>query len=202
MHIRAERGFTLIELVVVLILVGILAVAAIPRLVDKSGFAARGAKDFLGASLRYAQKSAVAMRRNVCVVVSSTGLAVTYASNFGSTQSCAAGNLLMNPGNNKPYNDPSNVFPGGATVVSGTSFIFDAVGRPLTTLFAPTAAVITLTVNGLPHPFAIRPETGYVRASTRRGLLVIDSPGWIQPHRAGHLHRHCECCRRWRIGGL
>lgn len=158
-----QHGFTLIELVVVIIIVGILAVAVIPRLVDKSGFAAQGAKNFLGASLRYAQKSAVAMRRNVCVVVSSTGLAVTYASSAGSNQSCAAGNLLMNPGNNKPYSDPSNVFPGGATVASGTSFIFDALGRPLTTLFAPMAAVIPLTVNGYVVPsITIEPETGYV----------------------------------------
>jgi MSHA pilin protein MshC len=162
MDIRAGRGFTLVELVVVLILVGILAVTAIPRLFDTSSFAARGAKDFLGASLRYAQKSAVAMRRNVCVVVSSTGLAVTYATNFGSNQNCAAGNLLMNPGNNKPYSDPSNVFPGGATVASGTSFIFDALGRPLTTLFTSTTAVITLNVNGYVPSITIEPETGYV----------------------------------------
>jgi MSHA pilin protein MshC len=159
---HADRGVTLVELVIVLVIVSILAVAVLPRLFDKSGFAARGAKDFLGASLRYSQKSAVAMRRNVCVVVSGTGLAVTYASIFGSNQNCAAGNLLMNPGNNKPYNDPSNVFPGGATVVSGTSLIFDAVGRPLTPAFVPTAAAITLTVNGYVPSITIEPETGYV----------------------------------------
>jgi MSHA pilin protein MshC len=157
-----QHGFTLIELVVVIIIVGILSVAAIPRLLDKTGFAARGAKDFLGASLRYSQKSAVAMRRNVCVVVSSTGLAVTYATNFGSNQNCAGSNLLMNPGNNKPYSDPSNVFPGGATVASGTSLIFDALGRPLTALFAPTAGVVTITVNGYSPDVIIEPETGYV----------------------------------------
>jgi MSHA pilin protein MshC len=160
---QVDRGFTLVELVVVLVLVGILAVAVMPRLFDKSSFAARGAKDFLGASLRYAQKSAVAMRRNVCVVVSSTAVAVTYATNFGSNQNCAAGNLLINPGNNKPFSDPSNVFPGGATVASGTSFIFDALGRPLTTAFVPTVSpAITLTVNGYVPSISIEPETGYV----------------------------------------
>jgi len=161
MAIRAGRGFTLVELVVVLILVGILAVTAIPRLFDKSSFAARGAKDFLGASLRYAQKSAVGMRRNVCVVVSSTGLAVTYAANFGSSQNCVAGNLLLNPGNNKPYSDPSNIFPGGATLTTaGTAFIFDALGRPLNAAFALTVPP-TLTFAGY-APITIEPETGYV----------------------------------------
>jgi MSHA pilin protein MshC len=160
MDIRAERGFTLAELVIVLVLVGILAVTAIPRLFDQNSFAARGAKDFLGASLRYAQKSAVAMRRNVCVVVTANAVAITYATSFGSNQNCAAGNLLTNPGNNKPYSDPSNIFPGGATVTSGTSFIFDALGRPRDAAFAPTAPP-TLTFNGY-APITIEPETGYV----------------------------------------
>jgi MSHA pilin protein MshC len=159
---RPERGFTLAELVVVLVVVGILAVAAIPRLFDTSGFAARGARDFLDASLRYAQKSAVAMRRNVCVAVTGTVLSVTYASNTGSDQVCGSSNFVLNPGNGAPFVDPSNAFPGGATITSSASFIFDALGRPLSAPSVPAAGPIVLTVSGYAQPVTIEPETGYV----------------------------------------
>lgn len=62
----AERGFTLVELIVTMIVVGILAVAVIPRFADQSGFDARGFRDGTLSVLRYAQKSAVAQRRQVC----------------------------------------------------------------------------------------------------------------------------------------
>jgi len=160
--LRRQRGFTLVELVIVLMLVGIVAVVAIPRLANTSEFAARGGRDFVGAALRYAQKSAIAMRRNVCVTVVATGLAITYAGTAGASQACAAGNTIANPANGLPYGDPSNVLPGGATLVAGPSLAFDALGRPLTAALAPLAAAQTITVNGYATPVTIEPETGYV----------------------------------------
>lgn len=62
-----QRGFTLVELIVTLVVVGILAVAVIPRFASQADFDARGFFDGTLSILRYAQKSAVAQRRTVCV---------------------------------------------------------------------------------------------------------------------------------------
>ena len=72
-----QRGFTLVELVVTMIVVGILAVAALPRFADQGEFNARGYTDQVRAALQFAQKSAVASRRCVCVAVDAGGLTFT-----------------------------------------------------------------------------------------------------------------------------
>ncbi len=159
---RRERGFTLVELVIVMVVTGVLAVVAVPRLFDKSGFAARGARDFISSAVRYAQKSAVAMRRNVCISVGGSSLAATYASATGSGQICGAGNALANPANGLAYADPTNALPGGATVASPASLVFDATGRPMSAPATPLASALTISVNGYAIPVTIEPESGLV----------------------------------------
>lgn len=60
---RQSTGFTLIELIVLMILVGILAVAVLPRFSGLTAFSARGYADQIESYLRFAQKTAVAGRR-------------------------------------------------------------------------------------------------------------------------------------------
>jgi MSHA pilin protein MshC len=157
---QAQRGFTLAELIIVMILIGILAVVAIPRLFDQSGFAARGTRDFVGSALRYAQKSAVAMRRNVCVDVGTASLAITYASAAGSAQACAAVNTVAEPGTGQPF--ASHTYPQGASVAAATSLVFDALGRPMSASLVLLSATQSITVTGNATPVTIEPETGYV----------------------------------------
>jgi len=56
---HSQRGMTLVELVVVLVLMGILAAFVIPRFMGGSGYAARAAQDRLVAAARYAQEVAM-----------------------------------------------------------------------------------------------------------------------------------------------
>jgi MSHA pilin protein MshC len=60
-----NSGFTLIELVTSLVLVGVLAAVAAPRFVDNRSFDQRGYADELAAGLRYAQRVAIASSCNV-----------------------------------------------------------------------------------------------------------------------------------------
>ncbi|MAZ43652.1 MAG: hypothetical protein CMF48_00540 [Legionellales bacterium] len=64
---QAQRGFTLLEMVLVMILVGILSAVALPRLVTKD-YESAFFKDGLINGLRYGEKIAVASRRDVGVI--------------------------------------------------------------------------------------------------------------------------------------
>lgn len=121
-----SRGFTLVELVMVIVLLGVLAAVAIPKIVGPSVFNTRGFHDQTLAYLRYAQKTAVAQRRTVCVSFTGSSLSLSVASAAG-VLSCSA-NLV----------GPAGEVPATATAASGTAysatpsnFNFDGLGQPI-----------------------------------------------------------------------
>jgi len=95
---RTRRGFTTIELVVVIVILGILAVAVLPRLSDSDALRAAGFHDEVVAALRYAQKTAVSHRRLVCATVAPTTVTLTIAAANGAG-ACSAATLNGPDGN-------------------------------------------------------------------------------------------------------
>src|SRR3989338_2309849 len=81
---KHQAGFTLVELIMTMVIVGILAVFAAPRFFGADIFKSRGFADQIQASLRYAQKIAIAQRRNVCVTIAGNSLSLAT----GATAAC------------------------------------------------------------------------------------------------------------------
>lgn len=140
---RAAAGFTLVELVMTMIVVGILAVAVLPRFADVSVFEARGFRDETLSLLRYAQKSAVAQRRTVCVAVASSGITLTIDTTTMPDGSCDG-----------PLTLPAT--PRGSSGLAGTGFNFLASGA------TSGAGTHTLTITDAAD-IKIDVATGYVR---------------------------------------
>lgn len=129
-----------------MVIIGIIAVVAAPRFFDNNVFQSRGFADQVKASLRYAQKAAIAQHRYVCAAFTSNSVALS----IGATGAC--GTALQSPTGNASYTITA---PSGVAFASTPgAFNFDALGRP--------SAGQTMSVAGATGSITVEAETGYV----------------------------------------
>ncbi len=160
----AAIGFTIVELIVVLSIVGVIALVAIPRFVGVDSFQSRGFYDRATSVVRQAHKTAIAQRRQVFVVVTLDRIAVCYdagctnrvsmSSEFGFTAS-------MESALGKCANDRTWLCAGTPDGVSLPTVTrsFDGLGRPS----AGAIIDVTSTIAGDPaRQIVVEAETGYV----------------------------------------
>jgi MSHA pilin protein MshC len=152
------RGFTLVELVMVMVITGVLAVAVIPRFFNRQDFQDKGFYDETLAVLRYGQKAAIAQRRTVCVAFSSNTVTLTIAS--------AANSGNCNTALASPTGASSFVVTGRGTAAfstTPTNFKFNSLGEPLAADDTLLAVKKTITVTHV-GDIQIEAETGYVHS--------------------------------------
>lgn len=159
-----QRGFTLIELIMVIVMLGILAVYAAPRLFNSNDVYARGFHDETLAYLRYAQKTAIGQRRTVCVnFASSSSLTLSIALNPATFDCTTAGTLTGPKGDVASTTLTSRPGSGVAynTTPAPVNFNFNGLGQPITGA-GVSMATQTIQVVGVNKFITVESATGYV----------------------------------------
>ena len=158
------RGFTLTELIMVIVLMGILAAVAAPKIFSTSDFYARGFHDENLAYLRYAQKTAIAQRRTVCVTFDTGASTMTLAiASAAATTSCASAGTLSGPKGETPVTLSARSGIAYSTALPPTSFNFDALGQPIVAAGTGAAqATQTFQIQGASNTITVEAATGYV----------------------------------------
>lgn len=157
------RGFTQVELIVTIVLIGIVSAVALPRFSGGSGVEGGAFTDEARAALRYAQRTAVASRRLVCASLTTSTLQLRIASASGAT---TCNTPLLDPTGQAAYQlDASSPDYRNLTgFVSGQfpgTLNFDALGRPVNAAGTALTAVTTIAVTG-GSVISVEPETGHV----------------------------------------
>lgn len=113
---RGGRGFTLVELVMVIVILGLLSVVVLPRFSATNSVRSAAFRDEAVAALRYAHKTAISHRRLVCVAVTPNAVSLSIAA---SNPASACGSPLPGP-------DGQSAFASSGTplITSGTGTIY------------------------------------------------------------------------------
>jgi MSHA pilin protein MshC len=161
-----SSGFSLVELIMVMVITGVLAVFALPRFFDTNDFVDKGFGDETLAILRYAQKAAVAQRRTVCVAFSATKVILSVTQN-ASPATCVTGPTV-------PLQSPTGAPQFTVSATGSASFSpvpvtlqFNALGQPLDgsgVKIPPPGMTITIVngSNAQVMQITVEAETGYV----------------------------------------
>lgn len=165
------RGFTFVELIMIMILLGVLAVVAMPRMFDRLTFDELAFFDQTKSMLRYAQKLAVAQNRPVYVRLNGSSVALCYDAACSSRVAPASGSGTGAIACSSDSNWFCEAPPNGVSYTSGNAlFYYSAQGKPYNpgdtepnSTFTGQLS-ITITSSGSSRTIFVEQETGYVHS--------------------------------------
>ena len=147
-----NSGFSMIELIAVVVLLGILSIVALGRFTDPDEFAARGFFDDTVAAVGFAQKLAISSGCDVRVSLAVASFQLLQSS------TCTAddfANPVANPANRSNVYQNSNI-PAGFSLTAGT-VTFNARGAR-----EEATSVFSLTDGSTTYSFRVHVTTGLV----------------------------------------
>ncbi|MBI3188714.1 MAG: prepilin-type N-terminal cleavage/methylation domain-containing protein [Gammaproteobacteria bacterium] len=153
-----SAGFTLIELIMVLVVLAALSVIAYPRFIQQSDFDSFAFTQELTTAIRFANKLSIASGCPIRVAISANSYALHYPDNTdGNTTTCDpptafGSNPVINP--NKPGNYTGTT-SSGVTMTGFGDFYFGTSGEP--------SNAGTITVNPGNRQIIIHPLTGFIQ---------------------------------------
>ncbi len=113
-----QRGFTIVELIMVIVILGIISAVAVPRFFDRQVFDERFYFEEALSTVRYGQKLAVASGCLVNVKINNSGYALAYGAG------ACSGIQIKDPSDkNYPIQPPANV-----AVQGGMDIEFNSLG--------------------------------------------------------------------------
>jgi MSHA pilin protein MshC len=132
-HHCAQRGFTLPELIAVMVVLGIITAVAAPRMWG-SGYDESRLYQETSAALRYAQSAALSMQRIVCVTFTAGSVTLTYRSAYTLTTTptlpACDTNLIPPGGGPAPYVVQAAGSAAFTTPAANATLRYDWLGRP------------------------------------------------------------------------
>lgn len=151
------RGFTMVELVIVILLLGIVSVSAMSRFASQSTFDERGYADEARGAFTHAQRMAGTGGCHLRVQTDAAGITLSRWPTCTPADHSVASTPIAHPDNQGTFVRPA---PDGIAV-STLDIYFDGRGRPWSTA-TQTLITVAATITVGSRTLWVEPETGYV----------------------------------------
>ncbi|MCW8929513.1 MAG: type II secretion system GspH family protein [Gammaproteobacteria bacterium] len=143
-NIRGNGGFTLVELITVILILGVMAVVGASKFFSQSSFTDAQYHQEILSAFRFAQKIAIASQCDVVITLGTNSYSLTYS---GSSSGVSCSGNVAHPADQSSYSATNT-----STINPAVTYTYNASG-----VVSPTSS---FTVGG--RNITVEPVTGYV----------------------------------------